>query len=182
MYFRALKVCAIMTHTLCTELFVFEETFAVRTDHFCCCELRCSKAEWILLPCLFRSFNPGCAPLNGMAHTYRARKLVMDKTFPQSRKLFFSLWPELFQDWVCFTPLCVSTFKLWVCDIPGVYLLLVFKEIFAQTVFAVVNCAVVGLSVFCSLVLTFSLIFLQLWLLGHSVECILHLYRQLERW
>jgi len=40
--------------------------------------------------------------------------------------------------------------------------LLVFKETFLQTVFAFVNCAIVGLSVFYFLVLTCSLIFLQL--------------------
>jgi len=37
--------------------------------------------------------------------------------------------------------------------------LLVFKQTFIQTVFAVVNCAIVGLSVFYSLVLTCNLIF-----------------------
>jgi len=58
----------------------------------------------------------------------------------------------------------------------------VFKKIFVQIVFAVVNCAVIGLSVFYSLVLTCNLIFLQLWLLGHSVECILHLHFELELW
>jgi len=40
--------------------------------------------------------------------------------------------------------------------------LLVFKKTFVQTVFAVVNCAVVGLSVFYYLVLRCSLICLQL--------------------
>jgi len=38
-------------------------------------------------------------------HTYRARKLVINKTFVQSRSLFPQLWPVLFQGWVCFTPL-----------------------------------------------------------------------------
>jgi len=49
-----------------------------------------------------------------------------------------------------------------------------------QTVFTVVNCTVVGLSVFYSLVVACSLILLQLRLLGRSVECILHLRFKLE--
>ena len=49
-----------------------------------------------------------------------------------------------------------------------------------QTVSVVVICAVVGLSVFYCLVLTCSLIFLQLSSLGRSVECILHLHPMSE--
>jgi len=50
----------------------------------------------------------------------------------------------------------------------------------ATLVFAVANCAVVGLSVFYSLVLTCSLMLLQLWLLFRSFECILHLHFKLK--
>ena len=48
--------------------------------------------------------------------------------------------------------------------------LLVFKATFVYTVLAVVNYVVIWLNVFYSLVLTCSLIFLQLWLLGPSVQ------------
>jgi len=46
----------------------------------------------------------------------------------------------------------------------------------------VLNCAAVRLSVIYSPVLTYNLIFLQLWLLGRSVERILYLHPKLERW
>jgi len=64
---------------------------------------------------------------------------------------------------VHFTPLFVSYFnpgfapfqeRTWAG-------LLVFKEIFVQSVFAIVNCTLVGLNVFYSLVLTCSMTFLQ---------------------
>jgi len=42
---------------------------------------------WVnFTPCLDWSHNPRCALFQ--SHTYRDRKLVTDKTFPQSRKLF----------------------------------------------------------------------------------------------
>ena len=76
-----------------------------------------------------------------------------------------------------FYSLVISIQKPRVCAIR----LLQFKETFVQTVYTVANCAVVGLNVFYSLVLTCNLIFLQLWLLGRSVECTLHPHFKMER-
>jgi len=59
--------------------------------------------------------------------------------------------------------------------------MLVFKATFVETVFAIVNCVVAGLSVFYSSVLKRSLIFLRLRLLGRSDECILHLHFKSKR-
>ena len=173
------KVCTICTCVL--------NCYRIRRDIyticFYCSELHCSRAEWILLPCLFLSDKLGCVTFQ--AHTGRAWKLVINKTFAHNPSLFLQLWPTLFQDWVYLTPVLFQS-----CS-PGCALfeaytfwarLLIFKETFVQTVFAVVNCAVVGLSVFYSLVLMCSLTFLQLWLLGHKVECILHLHFKFYRW
>jgi len=162
---------------------VFEEIFAQTAFAVVSWLCQC----WVnFTPLLLLSDKPGCATFQ--AHTCRSRKLVIDKAFAlaQNRSLFLQLQPTLFQGWVYFTPLL-----LWFSN-PGCALfeahtwarLLVFKETFIQTVFAVVNCAVLGLSlsVFYSSVLTCNLIFLQLWLLGRSFECILHLHFKLERW
>jgi len=100
--------------------------------YFCSCDLRCSRAECILLPCCFDLTTLGLR-YSGAGRT--------------PSELDYS-----------------------------------YSETFVQTVFAVVNCAVVGLSVFYSLVLTCSLIFLQLWFFVRNVECILHLHFKLERW
>jgi len=156
---------------------VFEETFA--------------QTDFVVVSCAVRGLNECYSPVVSNWQTrvcdipsahLQASKLAIDKTYAQSRSLFLQLWPALFKGWVCFTPL------LFRSDNAGCTLfqarafwarLLVFKATFVETVFAVVNCAVVGLSVFYSLVLTRSLMFLQLWLLGHSDECICI---KLERW
>ena len=143
----------------------------------------CSRADWILLSCLFLSGKPRCGTFQ--AHTCRARKIVIDKTFGQGRTLFLQLWPALFQGWVYMTRLLFRsgnqgvrysrrTLSALDCSYS--------RWLFVQTVFAVANCAVVGLSVFYFSVLTCSLIFLQLWVLGGNFECILHLHFKLGRW
>ena len=111
---------------------------------FCSCELRCSRAEWILLPCCFY-LTKGCATLQGS-------KLVINKTFAQSRSFFLQLWPSLFQGWVYFTPLFRSSKSEGVAFEAHTSWarLILFKETFVQIVFAVGNCAVVALSVFYS--------------------------------
>jgi len=59
-YFPALKVCVVTgTHLMYSDACIRRN---IRVDCFCTCELHCSRAKWILLPCLFRSSNPGvCA-------------------------------------------------------------------------------------------------------------------------
>ena len=121
----------------------------------CDCEMRCSRVEGILLTCLFLLCNLTCATFQ--KHTCRFRKLVIHKTIVQSFSSFLQLWPALVQGWVHFTPLVFRSRN------PGCALFqthtfwsrqLVFTETFVQTVFAVVNWDVVGLSAFYSLVLT----------------------------
>jgi len=113
-------------------------------------------------------------------------KLVIDKTIAQSRSLFLLWWPALFQGWVHFTPFLFRASNPG-CTVseahapPGLDYSYS-KRHSMQIVFAVENCAVVGLTVFYSLTLTCRLMFLQLWLLGRSVECILHLHFKLEHW
>ena len=87
--------------------------------------------------------------------------------------VLLQLWAVLFQGWLGLLP-C-----LFISTNPGFALfrahtfcarLRVFKETPVQTVFAVVHSAVAELNVFLLSVLTCSLIFLQLWLLGRSFE------------
>jgi len=112
--------------------------------------------------------------LRAWTHACTARKLVIGR----SRSLFLQLWPALFHGWMHFPSLLFRSRNSG-CALFEAHTfwarLLIFKETCVETVFAVVNCAVLGLSVFDSLVLTWSLIILQLCLLGRSVECILHL-------
>jgi len=96
MYFPA-RTCA---PYVCSRLLSYSKRHLRKL--LCSCQLRCSSAEWILFP-LFLSDKPGCATFQ--AHTCRARKLVIDKTFAQCRSLFLQLWPALFQGWAYCTPL-----------------------------------------------------------------------------
>ena len=129
---------------------------------FCSCELLCSRSWLNFTPLLLLSDKAGCATFKG--HTCRAWKLVIDKTFVQNRTFLlpFQLQPALFQGWVYFTPLLLRSSNP-ACALFEVHTfwarLLVFKEIFVRTVFAVVHCAIVGLRMFYSLVLSCNLIF-----------------------
>ena len=113
-------------------------------------------------PVCFNVTTLGCATFQ--VHTYRARKLVIDKIFVQSRRLFF-----VFAVVACAVPGC-ALYSLVCFDLPTVgvrYFRLtpsgfdctVFKGTFVQTVSAIVNCADAGLASFYSLLLTCSLIF-----------------------
>jgi len=180
------NVCAICMYVGYSTALVFEETFAQVAFAIVSCAVSGLNEFYTLVSSIWQTLlpsKPGCATFQ--SHTCRARKLVIDKILTRNRSLFLQLWPALFQGWVYFTALL-----FWSCD-SGCALfeahtlwarLLVFKDTFVQTVFAVLNGAVVGLSVFYSLVSTCRLIFLQFWLLGRGVECILHLHFKLERW
>jgi len=115
---------------------------------FCSCELWAALFQgWVnFTPLLLLSDKPGCATFQ--AHTCRARKLAIDKIFVQNRDLFLQLETTLFQGWVYFTSLLLRSRNLG-CALFEAHAfwarLLVFKETFVQTVFAVANCAVVGL-------------------------------------
>ena len=85
--------------------------------------------------------------------------------------VFYSPVASIQQCWVC---------AIWVAHLGSTKRFS--KRHSFRLFFAVAKCAVVGLSVFYCLVLTCNLIVLLLWLLGRSVECILHLYFNLEHW
>ena len=118
-------------------------------DCVCSCELRCSRAEWILLPCLFPSTKLRDAPFQ--LCTDRDWKLVIGKMCAQSCCLCLQLWLALFQVSECSLLPCL----FWLLN-QGVRL---DGSACLQTVFEIVNWVVVGLSVFYFLVLTCNLIF-----------------------
>jgi len=75
---------------------------------FYSCELRCSRAEWMILPFCFYLTNQGVWRTR---RTPAGSKLVIDETIAQSRSLFLQLWASLFQCWINFTPMLLLSDK-----------------------------------------------------------------------
>ena len=134
MYFPPLKICVICMYS--TAL-VIDETFA--------------KTAFAVVSCAV----PGLSEFTtqfvfdlstlGVRHSRRtgicrAGKLVIVKTFAQSRRRILQFWPPLFQGCV-FYCLVFSISQPWMCAVAGEHLRSTarIQETFAQTVFAVVN-------------------------------------------
>jgi len=89
MYFPDLKVFLITdAHLMYSTARIRKH---IRADCFRSCDLRCSKAECILLPCLFRYSNP-----MGLRYS-RGTPTGPDCSYPKrnSRRLFLQLWTGL---------------------------------------------------------------------------------------
>ena len=122
-------------------------------NYFCSCELRCSRADWILLPCCFYLATNEC-----VRHSRRTPAGLETR----NRQDVLSE-PQLVSEIVTwavsrlsvFYSLVVSIQRAWVCAIRSVHLLgstaRIQRHIRADC-FAVVKCAVVGLGVYYSAV------------------------------
>jgi len=148
--------CAqLQVHTFCTPLLVFGETFAQNSFAVASCSV----------PGLSEFYSPVCFDLVVINLGCRIWKVVIDKTFAQSRRLFLQLWPTLFQGWEVFTPLLFRSGNPGCALFQGhtYWVRLLYSRRLSCTLFLqliLLGCAVFGLIVFYSLVLTCSLIFL----------------------